>query len=77
MMYKVSRKEAYKKEIEEALSAKTKNSNYIETAMNMSYSFPNVISELLERSKDLRSKLKMLEKNGLLAHDDYSIAVHE
>lgn len=77
MMYEISRKEANSEEIEEALAAKTKNSNYIESAISMDYSFPKVISELLNRSTDFKAKLWKLKKESLLAHDDYSIAVYE
>lgn len=78
MMYEISRKDVFNnKEIEEAITAKTKNSNYIKTALIMTFSFSNVINRLLDRSTDFRTKLRKLEKEGLLGHDDYSIAVHE
>lgn len=75
MMYELSKEEEYKDEIAEALQAKTKNSNFILTAQNISFSFPDILSRLLDRSKDYRSKLRRLKKEGLLGHDDYSIAV--
>lgn len=77
MMYELSKKVAYEEEIKEALAAKTKNSNYIDTALNMNFSFPDVLKDLIDRSMDFRVKLRKLEKNGLIAHDDYSIAVRE
>lgn len=77
MMYKLSRKGAYKEEIKEAIVAQTKNSNFIETAMSLRYSFLEVMNKLLDYNTDFRTKLRKLAKEGLLGHDDYSIAIHE
>lgn len=76
MMYKVSNRELFQEEIEKALQAKTKNSIFIETAMNMDFSFEGVIEKLLNRSIDFRGKLRTLERHRLLGHDDYSLSVH-
>lgn len=75
MMYELSRKDAYEDEIAEALRAKTKNSNFVLTAQSIPSSFSDMLSRLLGLSKDYKSKLRRLEKEGLLGHDDYSIAV--
>lgn len=77
MMYELSKEEKFKKELEEAIAAKTKNSNYIETARTVDYSFSDVLKGLLDRMTDFRARLRKLEKEGLLGHDDYSIAAHE
>lgn len=77
MMYELSKKNGYEEEIKEALAAKTKNSNYIETALNMQFSFPEVLKQLLDCNTDFKTKLRRLERQGLLGHDDFSITVHE
>lgn len=76
MMYELSKMDVYEQEVEEAIEAKTKNSNYIETALNMNCSFSDVLIGLLDRTIDFRVRLRKLEKEGLLGHDDYSLAVH-
>lgn len=77
MMYELSKKNGHEEEIKEALAAKTKNSNYIETALNMQISFSEVLKRLLNRNTDFKTKLRRLEREGILGHDDYSVAVHE
>jgi hypothetical protein len=77
MMYEISKRESYKGEISNAIAAKTKSSNYIDVAMSMRFSFPSILCSLLDRHTDFRSKMRKLENTGLLAHDDYSIAVAE
>lgn len=77
MMYEISKRESYKGEISNAIAAKTKNSNYIDLAMSMRFSFPSILCSLLDRQTEFRSKMRKLENTGLLAHDDYSIAVAE
>lgn len=76
MMYELERKEEYGDELAEAVRAKTKNSNFVLAAQNVSFSFDGVLDHLLDPSKDYRAKLRKLEKDGLLGHDDYSIAVY-
>lgn len=76
MMYELERKEEYGDELAEAVSAKTKNSNFVLAAQDVSFSFDAVLDRLLDQSKDYRVKLRKLEKDGLLGHDDYSIAVN-
>lgn len=77
MMYEISRKGTYKEELNEGICARTKNSNYIKAALNMQFSFQETLSKLLNRNCNFRVKLKKLEREGLLGHDDYSIAVHK
>lgn len=77
MMYEVSKKEIYKDELEEGICTRTKNSNYIETAMNLRFSFSDVLVSVLDRNTDFRVKMKKLEREGLIGHDDYSIAIHK
>lgn len=76
MMYEVDNLTNFKEEVEEAIKAKTKNSNFIEAAMNVKFSFPVIIDKLLNKSIDFRGKLKTLERHNLLGHDDYSLSVH-
>lgn len=76
MMYELSQPEVYKDEIAEAIAAKTKNSNFINAALQLKCDFKRVLEALLDRRSDFRWKMKMLERSGLLAHDDYSIAVN-
>lgn len=77
MMYEISKKDSYKAEISNAIAAKTKSSNYVGVAMSMRFSFPSILCSLIDRHTDFRSKMRKLENAGLLAHDDYSIAVAE
>lgn len=80
MMYELSRKEEYASEIEKAVSSNSKNSNLLVKAKSL----PNIRFE-----KDVIDKLRKvvydkaifrkwtesLYKKGLLAMDDYSLAV--
>lgn len=75
MMYELSHKDGYKGEIDEALAVRSKNSNYVLTAMNMQYVFSDTLCHLLDRKSSFRWKLMKLERASLLGHDDYSLAV--
>lgn len=75
MMYELSHRDEYREEIDEALAARSKNSNFILAAMNTEYAFPNILGSLLDRNSSFRWKLKKLERAGLLGHDDYSLTV--
>ena len=79
MMYEVAHKDMFADELLEAINAQTKNSNFIKTAMS---------SEGIDFEKDVFGKLqncttwpifqnhiKGLKKKGLIAHDDYSLAI--
>ena len=79
MMYKVANKEKYADELEEAINAQTKNSNFIKTAMTLEgVDFvKNVIVKLQNcyTRPILQSHIKGLKKKGLIGHDDYSLAI--
>ena len=80
MMYMVTYKEKFKKELEEAINAQTKNSNFVKTAFGLKkIDFDkDVICKLLNSSKNswnFKRHIESLRKKGLIAHDDYSIVI--
>ncbi len=79
MMYEVSRKEEFNDDIEQALAHHSKNENYIRTALSMDkVDFTSkVIAKLKKYVREenrFKSYVQTLERQGLLAHDDYSLA---
>lgn len=79
MMYEVSHKDRFSEELQEAINAQTKNSNFIKTAMAIEgLDFEkDVICKLLNCSTwpILQSHIKGLKKKGLIGHDDYSLVI--
>ena len=79
MMYEVAHKDVYADELQEAIAAQTKNSNFIKTAMSLpSIDFDaDVIRKLLNCNRDFLfgNHIKGLRKKGLIGHDDYSLAM--
>ena len=79
MMYEVTHKEKFHEELQEAISAQTKDSNYIKTALSLKkVDFEkDVIVKLVNCKKmaNFKRHLQSLNKKGLLGHDDYSIAI--
>lgn len=79
MMYEISNKEQYSNELNEAIYAHTKNSNFIKAAMDLPIvNFEkDVVLKLMRcnNRSNLKPHLQSLEKKGLLGHDDYSIAI--
>lgn len=78
MMYELAHAENYQEEINEAVESKTKNSNLIKVAENESIDFENTLCRLLYAACEKKRFIlfmSRLEKSGLLAHDDYSLAV--
>lgn len=79
MMYEVSHKDRFSEELQEAINAQTKNSNFIKTAMAIvGLDFEkDVICKLLNCSTwpILQSHIKGLKKKGLIGHDDYSLVI--
>ncbi len=79
LMYEVAHKDMYAEELQEAIDAKTKNSNLIKTAMRLRklYFSEKVIQKLL----NCRYKVLLLKhldcqcRRGFLALDDYSLAI--
>ena len=80
MMYELSREEQNRMEIEEALLSNSKNSNLVKNAISLhSFKFEKEVIEKIRRSVYdkgyCRKWLHNLCQRGLLALDDYSIAV--
>ena len=80
MMYEVTHRDDFAVELQEAVNAQTKDSNFIKTAMGQrKLNFEkDVLGKLLSSCKNranFKRHLGGLYKKGLLAHDDYSIAI--
>ena len=78
MMYEATHKDEYADELQEAIAAQTKNSNYVKTALGLKKAdFEDVIKKLplCKNQANYRRHLQFLEKKGLIAHDDYSLAI--
>ena len=79
MMYEVANKKRYADELEEAINAQTKNSNYIKTAMAMEdVDFVKDVIVKLQHCYTwpiLQNHIKGLKKKVLIGHDDYSLAI--
>lgn len=79
MMYEVEHRERYTNELQEAIDAQTKNSNFIKTAMGLDliYFERRVMDKIRCCTHDflLRSHIKGLRKKGLIGHDDYSFVM--
>lgn len=78
MMYEVAHREEFESELQEAISAQTKDSNFIKTCMSQrKVDFEDVIKKLpmSNNAGNFRKHLESLRKKGLIAHDDYTIAI--
>ena len=78
MMYEVAHKEEFESELQEAINAQTKDSNFIKTCMSQrKIDFKDVIKKLpmSNNAGNFRKHLESLRKKGLIAHDDYTIAM--
>ena len=78
MMYEVTHKEEFESELQEAINAQTKNSNFIKTCMSQrKIDFGDVVKKLpmSNNAGNFRKHLESLWKKGLIAHDDYTIAI--
>lgn len=79
MMYEVTHKDEFGQELQEGIDAKTKNSNFIKTAMSLSkLDFEkDVLDKLLNCNNAVNffRHLQSLRRKGLIGHDDYSIAI--
>ena len=79
MMYEVDHKERYKDELEEAINAQTKNSNFIKTAMRLrKKDFAKDVILKLENCQypqQLKLHIGRLKRWGLIGHDDYSLVM--
>ena len=79
MMYEVANKDRFADELQEALDAQTKNSNFIKLAMRFrGLDFATKVIKKLENCRAqifLDSHLAGLHRKGLIALDDYSLAI--
>lgn len=77
MMYAICHKPLYNDHLTKALVCRTKNSNFIQAALAKSETdfFTKVIKRLLLNQHNFTLHLKKLYKNGLIALDDYSVAI--
>lgn len=81
MLYEVAHQGQFVDELQEAVNAQTKNSNFIKVAMSLkNVNFEkDVINKLLNCKNiwNLKQHLKSRKRNGLIGHDDYSFATFE
>ena len=78
MMYEVTHKEEFENELQEAINAQTKDSNFIKACMSQrKIGFEDVIKKLPMSNNigNFRKHLESLRKKSLIAHDDYTIAI--
>ena len=78
MMYEVAHKEEFESELQEAINAQTKASNFIKACMSQrKIDFEDVIKKLplCKNAGNFKKHLESLKKKGLIAHDDYTIAI--
>ena len=79
MMYEVAHEDAFAAELEEAVRAQTKDSNFVRAALGMKqFDFEkDILGKLQGSSKNaanFKRHIESLRKRGLIAHDDYSLA---
>lgn len=79
MMYEVTHKDEFGLALQEGIDAKTKNSNFIKTAMSLNkLDFEkDVLDKLMNCNNTVNffRHLQCLRRKELIGHDDYSIAV--
>lgn len=79
MMYEADNRDIYAVELEEAINAQTKNSNFVRSALGMKkIIFENDVIAKLQNctnEKNFIRHLKSLRDKGLLGHDDYSLVI--
>lgn len=79
MMYEMTHEDQYEEELKEAISAQTKNSNFIKAAMRLrKRDFSKDVIQKLENCKyenQLISHIGRLKRWGFIGHDDYSLAI--
>ena len=79
MMYEVSRRDEYAEELQEAIGRQSKCSNYVRAALTLPcFDFGRTVVEKLMRcrsSYNLQTHLRSRYDMGLLALDDYSVAM--
>ncbi len=80
MMYEIARKEEFAAEIDDAINHHSKNENYIRIALGMKkIDFEKDVVDKLSKCAthkcNFSRHIQKLERQGLIAHDDYSFAV--
>ena len=79
MMYEVAHRDEFADELQEAIDAQTKNSNFIRMALGMKkVDFEkSVVDKLLngKNSWNVKQHLQGLRNKKLIGHDDYSLAI--
>ena len=79
MMYELAHKEGYVDELQEAVNAQTKDSNFVKTGMCLrKIDFEKkVLQKLLNcrNNGNFLQHLRCLRKKGLIGHDDYSLVI--
>ena len=79
MMYEIDNMENFENELEEAISAQTKNSNFVKAAMSLeTIYFARRVMDKIECCTHeflLKSHIKGLIKKGIIGYDDYSLAM--
>lgn len=79
MMYELANKDEYAGELQVAIDAQTKNSNFIKSAMRLrNRDFAKDVVQKLENCKYpnlLKAHIERLKRWGFIGHDDYSIAI--
>lgn len=79
MMYKVAHRDWYAEEIIEAIDARTKNSNFLKSAMRTrKINFEKEVIQKLENCKypkQLKLHIERLKRWGFIGHDDYSLVI--
>lgn len=79
MMYEIAHMDSIGKELDEAIEAQTKNSNYIKSALRLrKLDFAkDVIQKLLncKYPQQLELHIGRLKRWGFIGHDDYSLAI--
>ena len=78
MMYMLTHSDLYAAELNQALSAATKNSNFIRAAQSLQKIdfYTDVINKLFLSDYNLTRHLARLYKDGLIAFDDYSMVAN-
>ena len=79
MMYELTHKNGYVKELQEAIDAQTKNSNLIKTAMRLrKVDFAKDVIQKLQNCnypQQMKAHIERLRRLGFIALDDYSLAI--
>lgn len=80
MLYELSRPCEFATEIHKALTAHTKNSNFIQTAGRANMKFHKVLQALLRSAAKPQTFVHCIQKAkgmAMLGHDDYSLAIYK